>query len=112
MSHWLFSFEGRLSRTRFWYHQGAAFALFLPYGAVIARNGLLTVEIEALLALLSLAGIWVGLSAVVRRTHDRDKQAWYVLVGAVPVAGPIWLLAECGFLPGDKGPNRFGKPDQ
>ena len=108
----LTSFEGRLSRTRFWFHQGAALALFLPYGAVVAQENPITVEAEVALALLSLAGIWVGLSAVVRRTHDRDKQAWYVLVGAVPVAGPLWLLAECGFFPGNKGPNRFGEPDK
>jgi uncharacterized membrane protein YhaH (DUF805 family) len=112
MSFGLFSFEGRLSRSRFWYHQGAALALFLPYGVALTREHPLTPEVEATLALLSLAGIWMGLSAVVRRTHDRDKQAWYLLLGVVPVAGPLWLLTECGFFPGNKGPNRFGKPSE
>lgn len=112
MSLGLFSFEGRLSRGHFWVHQCAALAMFLPYGAVLAMEQGPTAEAEAFLALASLAGIWVGLSATVRRTHDRDKKAWYVLVGAVPVAGPLWLLAECGFMPGNKGPNRYGNPDE
>jgi len=112
MSLGLFSFEGRISRGRFWVHQCAALALFLPYGHAISREQPPSVEVELFLAMLSLLGIWVGLAAMVRRSHDRDKKAWYLLVGVVPVAGPLWLLAECGFMPGNKGPNRFGKPDE
>jgi len=33
-----------------------------------------------------------------------------MLVGIIPVIGPIWLFIENGLLPGTDGHNRFGAP--
>ncbi len=62
-----------------------------------------------MIVLLPLA-YWLIIAAYVKRFHDRDKSAWWLLVGFVPVLGPIWLLIELGFLRGTIGANRYG-PD-
>jgi uncharacterized membrane protein YhaH (DUF805 family) len=44
-----------------------------------------------------------------KRWHDRDKSAWWILIGLIPFIGWIWVLVEVGFLKGTDGPNRFGE---
>jgi uncharacterized membrane protein YhaH (DUF805 family) len=46
----------------------------------------------------------------IKRFHDRDKTGWWVLIGLIPLIGPLWLLIELGFLKGTDGANRFGPP--
>ena len=54
--------------------------------------------------------MWVSLAIQVKRWHDRNKSGWWVLIGFIPLIGPIWALIENGFLAGDETENRFGKP--
>ena len=84
--------------------------------------------------------LWVSAALIAKRLHDRDKSAlWYPLFGLAPalcyhlgvvyssnisnVLSPaqqafwllggilwVWAIVELGFLPGTKGPNRYG-PD-
>ncbi|TFV74716.1 DUF805 domain-containing protein [Bradyrhizobium frederickii] len=78
--------------------------------------------------------LWIDLAIMVKRLHDRDKSAWWLLAYFVlpglfkqfadtlpdtywmlPIALAsmvlsIWGFIETGFLRGTKGPNRFG-PD-
>ena len=62
------------------------------------------------------SGIFALLSLIpavivyIKRFHDRDKSGWWVLIGLIPLIGPLWLLIELGFLKGTDGPNRFGPP--
>jgi hypothetical protein len=37
---------------------------------------------------------------VVRRFRDRGKSGWWALLYIVPGIGWLWILIECGFLPG------------
>ncbi len=46
----------------------------------------------------------------IKRFHDRDKSGWWLLIGLIPLIGPIWLLIELGFLKGTPGPNQYGPP--
>lgn len=107
----LTSFEGRTSRSRFWILIAAAAAAYLVAFAVDgfftsgAFDRTYAFRVAATLFLLV-----PGLSILVRRFHDRDKPGWWVLIGAVPVLGLVWLMVELGFLRGTAGPNRFG-PD-
>ena len=52
--------------------------------------------------------LWVGLAVQIKRWHDRDKSGWWALLNVIPVIGQIWILIECGLLPGTVGDNRFG----
>jgi uncharacterized membrane protein YhaH (DUF805 family) len=65
-----------------------------------------------LLALSMLWGLIVfipNLAVTIRRLHDQDKSGWFILIGLIPIVGPIILLVFY-FLEGTRGPNRFG-PD-
>ena len=53
---------------------------------------------------------WISLAVQVKRWHDRDKSAWWLLMNFVPFIGAIWVLVECGFLRGTEGQNNYG-PD-
>lgn len=50
----------------------------------------------------------MALSVQIKRWHDRDKSAWWLLIHAVPAIGNTWALVECGFIEGTPGPNRYG----
>ena len=50
-----------------------------------------------------------NLAVAVRRLHDQDKSGWMILVGLIPLIGPIWLLILY-FTEGTRGPNQYG-PD-
>ncbi|MDF1713501.1 MAG: DUF805 domain-containing protein [Akkermansiaceae bacterium] len=62
------------------------------------------------LGLLYIPAVWIGLALGVKRWHDRDKSGWWVLIGIIPLIGPIWTFVECGCLQGTHGPNSYG-PD-
>jgi uncharacterized membrane protein YhaH (DUF805 family) len=50
-----------------------------------------------------------NLAVGIRRLHDTDKSGWMLLLGLIPLVGPIILLVfYC--IEGTRGPNRFG-PD-
>jgi uncharacterized membrane protein YhaH (DUF805 family) len=50
-----------------------------------------------------------NLAVTIRRLHDQDKSGWFILMGLIPIVGPIIILVfYC--IEGTRGPNRFG-PD-
>lgn len=53
-------------------------------------------------------GTWGAV--LIKRLHDRGHSAWFLLVGLIPVIGPIWITIECGFMAGDDEENDFGLP--
>lgn len=102
----LTSYEGRINRAKFW----AGVGVFIAIGVVAAiidsilgANGILSI-------IVSLAMIYFAFALYAKRWHDRDKSGWWSLIIFVPIIGSIWLIVECGILPGTQGANRFG-PD-
>ena len=61
-----------------------------------------------ILLVIYVLALWIGLAIAVKRWHDRNKSAWWILIAFVPVVGALWYLIECGFLKGTTGPNKFG----
>ena len=110
----LFSFRGRIGRAGYWLVGFLQLVLLcIAFGVTIAAasaDGLdrISSSIVAVWVLGGLVFCWIGLAATVKRWHDRDKSAWWILMGAVPMIGPLWVLIELGFLPGTPGGNRFG----
>lgn len=116
--HILTSFDGRINRGKFWAGVGVLWVLslvfigidmsFLP--PIIVLDPASGIGYGPLTLLMFAVSIYVGLALYIKRWHDRDKSGWWTLIGLVPIIGGIWLLVECGFLPGTQGPNRYG-PD-
>ena len=129
----LFSFSGRINRAKYWLASFIPLALIavvlalpmagLPYAA--------TVFLSVSLAIIVLA---MALALGVKRLHDRNKSAWwlvifYVLPPAFDFANStihrgdpsflltvmsfglsLWAIVELGFIRGTNGSNQFG-PD-
>ncbi len=113
VAYWL-SFEGRLRRSDFWGRVIAvsvAVCIWLPV-MFIARDamtsdGFMYFVLAVGFPFYALMAV-MNVSTHVRRWHDRDKSGWWILIGLIPMVGPIWSFVECGFLDGTPGPNRFG----
>jgi len=127
----LFSFRGRLNRGPYWLALIAAGLVSLVFSVVsfviIGKSAIVVLSVLAFVP-----GIWISLALMIKRLHDRDKSAWWLLlfylvppvlqvIGQLlgsarlildPIAGgiSIWAIIELGFLRGTDGPNKFG-PD-
>ena len=135
----LFSFRGRTSRLNYW-------RVWLGMNLAIAALWVVFIFIAmgageiAMVPLVLVVPLMVVSAAVsVRRLHDRNKSAWWLLVFWVgPLAGlvvaqvltertgeggpaaelalwaslasQLWALVELGFLRGSPQANRFGPP--
>jgi uncharacterized membrane protein YhaH (DUF805 family) len=66
------------------------------------RNGIMQ-PISLLWPLASLALAWISVAGVVRRFRDRGRSSWWALLYFIPVIGWLWIVIECGFLPGKPG---------
>jgi uncharacterized membrane protein YhaH (DUF805 family) len=100
-----FSLQGRLSRTGFWLRMGVVVPLALWLCTVAQRWPGAPFDLVPVLALVAhLVSAWG------RRLHDRGRSAGWLLLAAVPVAGAIALLIECGFRGPAAGAGRYGAP--
>jgi uncharacterized membrane protein YhaH (DUF805 family) len=122
---WLFfSVRGRISRKPFWIGILLLFALIwgplLFLGSVHAPNANIHPPPTPPSPLLEAAAIvvvswWLVLLVfgdipiAVKRLHDLDMSAWWVLFKFIPVGNLLFFLM-LGVLKGTGGPNRFG-PD-
>ena len=107
----LFSFKGRIPRKTYWYSVlGMILASFVLMFLVALLTGGNESAISVIMLILYIPLIWISLAIQVKRWHDRNKSGWWVLIGFVPLIGPIWALIENGFLAGDEAENRFGQP--
>lgn len=104
---WLyFSFKGRITRRTFWCH--GIFVLLLSgmtVGALLNIAGMSAEEADGIVNLLL---AWPGLAVLIKRCHDRDRSAWWVLLTLIPLVGSLWILIDNGLLRGTRGENRFG----
>jgi uncharacterized membrane protein YhaH (DUF805 family) len=103
----LFSSRGRVCRRDYWLYNIAASASAIT---AIVTAWVSLPPSQALIVALPVALVSVRIRSCLRikRWHDRDKSAVWVLIGLVPFVGWMWTFAECGVSPGTPGPNRYG----
>jgi len=89
-------FNGRASRSEFWWWVLFVFVVSLVLSAV---SGLVS-------GLFSLATILPGLAVGARRLHDTDRSGWLQLIALIPLIGWLVLIYFC--VQEAKEPNRFG----
>jgi uncharacterized membrane protein YhaH (DUF805 family) len=113
----LFSFNHRLDRRTYRYARIAAnvgftVAIWSLNAQILKSAGNAGMALLFVLLLLALIGLmaWTTLAMQVKRRHDRDKSWPWLLVGFIPVIGPIWVLVETCWLDGTSGYNRFDDP--
>ena len=87
-------FNGRASRSEYWWFVLLTFLIrFIPIIGWIA----------------GLALILPSLSVQVRRLHDMDRSAWWLLLLVPPITIIGWIvLLIMSIFPGTPGPNRYG----
>ncbi|MDM0083638.1 DUF805 domain-containing protein [Variovorax sp. J31P179] len=100
-----FSLQGRLSRTGFWLRMGVVVPVALWLCTAVQQRLGAPFDLIPVLALVGhLVSVWG------RRLHDRGRSAAWLLLAAVPVAGAIALLIECGFRGPAANAERYGAP--
>ncbi|CAM3623199.1 DUF805 domain-containing protein [Erysipelothrix sp. HDW6B] len=105
--------DGRTSRREFWFTILYIYLFAALFGVAVGLIGLI-VKLPTLLGaaiIVIQAIIFIGtISMQVRRLHDTNKSAWYLLVNMIPVIGQfvfIFFLVS----PGDDHMNNYGYPN-
>lgn len=134
---WFFlSLRGRVSRQEFWlgYFGVVVVALILVHALPHASGALYFLpgdtpdneawrnELFGWPEFISLALTWPIIAIYAKRLHDLNLSAWWLLLmpaltfvagmseyNRLHVAAYFLLLLVLGFLPGGRGPNRFGE---
>jgi uncharacterized membrane protein YhaH (DUF805 family) len=99
--HWYFDglkqyavFSGRARRKEYWFYQLFNTLFVVALVVVDAMTG--TMRGKAGLGLLSglfvLATLLPSLGMLVRRLHDTNRSGWWILIGFVPLVGPLIML--------------------
>ena len=111
----LFSLNGRINRQTFWVVMIPYIVIALLYKGAIDelsdfddRTGSVPIWGWLVLLLVSISLTWIYFAAVIKRLHDRDKSAKWLILSVIPIIGWIWFIVELGCLRGTEGPNRFG----
>jgi uncharacterized membrane protein YhaH (DUF805 family) len=133
----LFSFHGRINRAQYW----LAMLMYTVVGGILGVIGQVLDDGLAYLLLavvVELAVLISSLAVIVKRLHDRNRSAWWLLMfylvpcvlaaigvgvemasgswvvmaicSVVALAIGVWAFIEWGCLRGTVGPNRYG-PD-
>lgn len=102
--------NGRASRSEFWWFHLYSWMLAHIAGFLIAQT-LLTDESQLfILFSTTLFALAIpGLTVAIRRLHDTNRSAWWLLLGFIPVIGTLALIY---FWVGksDLSKNQFGEP--
>ncbi|MGV3002104.1 DUF805 domain-containing protein [Vibrio sp. E150_018] len=135
IKHWLFSFQGRIGRQRFWMWNLFYYLVMLAIIGSSAQN-LFGSFTGVAIFIMSATLLVPDLAVTAKRWHDRNKSNWWLLMHAPLVAGRlmapiggaetvepsmiqtlvsiiaivcgVWMLVECGLLKGTQGDNRYG----
>jgi uncharacterized membrane protein YhaH (DUF805 family) len=101
-------FSGRAARSEYWYW--VLFAILVDIATNLIDAGIgSTGHFGVVTIIAGLILLLPGIAVSARRLHDRNKSGWFLLLGLIPIVGPIILIIWfC--MRGTPGPNRFG-PD-
>ena len=83
------NFNGRASRSEYWWYILFTFALGVLVSVVFSFSGTLQTVVSSV---VNLALLLPGLGLAVRRLHDINKSGWFLLLALIPIVGAIILI--------------------
>lgn len=98
------NFDGRSSRSEYWWYALAIFILSFVINLIFGQSnaGMIVSGIVSLALLLP------GLGLAVRRLHDIGKSGWWIFINLIPLVGWIifivWMAKESEMTPNQYGP--------
>jgi len=102
-------FGGRARRKEYWMFSIVAFLISFVLGLADRATGSVSKQGIGLLGLLAnLFFLIPSLAVLVRRLHDTDRSAWWLLLTIIPFLGWLILLIFI-LLDSQPGENRFGQ---
>ncbi len=102
------NFQGRARRKAYWMFVLFNIIAVIVLGLIEGTLGLSGQNGYGILTgLYSLAIILPGLAVAARRLHDTGRSAWWLLIGLVPLVGPIVLIVFC-VQDSQPGSNQYG----
>lgn len=104
------TFAGRATRAEWWSFNLLGWVPFLLGIALLPEDYEPGFAASVAFAAIVFAIGWLSIMCTVRRLHDRDKHGAWIFLNALPLVGSMWLLIECGILPGTDGANKYGVP--
>jgi uncharacterized membrane protein YhaH (DUF805 family) len=109
LGHLLFSAEGRISRSTYWYYNLSLVGLFIV--ASITDSFFNSNDGNSgygyCTSILGLLGIITAIFVIIKRGHDLDWSGWNILFALIPI-GNIVVLIYWAFVKGTVGPNKYG----
>ena len=102
-------FSGRARRKELWYFTLINSIILLVLTITDGLIGTFSIEtgVGLLSSIYNLAIIIPNLAVTVRRLHDTDRSAWWLLIMLIPLIGIIVLLVFM-MLDSNAGENKFG----
>jgi uncharacterized membrane protein YhaH (DUF805 family) len=98
------TFSGRATRAEYWWFYLVTIAVSILIGIL---ESILNIPFGLISIIYSLASLIPNIAIQVRRLHDVDKSAWYMLLNFVIIIGWIWLLI-LNILDSTPGDNKYG----
>ncbi len=99
------NFNGRSSRSEYWWYVLATFILGMVVGLIFGSQSTIGSIVNGV---VGLALFLPGLGLCVRRLHDIGKSGWLVLLAFIPLVGAIiliiWFAKESEMAPNQYGP--------
>lgn len=102
-------FNGRARRKEYWYFALFNIIISIALAVIDGVTGSFSAEAGmGLLGGLYMLGVLIpGIAVSVRRLHDTDRNAWWLLIALIPVIGAIVLLVFM-LQDGKPGENQYG----
>ena len=102
------TFEGRASRSEYWWFRLAVMLFVIAVEIVGGILGHVSTALGGLVVAAGMLAVIVpDICVTVRRLHDTNRSGWFFWIGLIPLIGGILLLIWfCSR--GTSGPNDYG----